>query len=113
MKHPATFGNTNPRPTADLIFSLFYKSDAPWNESGWRDPRFDQLLLAARGEADEARRKQMYGDMQVITHDRCGVVIPVFASSLDAYDRRLQGLHPIPAGGLMAYGFAEYVWLES
>ncbi|MDB5447898.1 MAG: transporter substrate-binding protein [Phenylobacterium sp.] len=113
MKHPLTFGNTNPRPTADLIFSLFYKSDAPWNEAGWKNARFDQLLLAARAEADEARRKQMYADMQVMVHDHGGVGIPVFIGSLDAFDRRLKGLGSIPVGGLMGYSFAEYVWLEA
>ncbi len=112
MKHPLSFGNTNPRPTADLIFSLFYKSDAPWNESGWKNPRFDQLLLAARGEVDEARRKQIYGDMQVLVHEKCGVGIPVFISLLDAHDLRLKGYGAIPIGGLMGYSFAEYVWWD-
>ena len=112
MKHPLTFGNVNPRPTADLIFSLFFKSDTDWNESGWKNARFDQLLLAARAEADEAKRKQMYGDMQVLVHEAGGVGIPVFISSLDAFDRRLKGLGSIPVGGLMGYSFAEYVWLE-
>lgn len=112
MKHPLTFGNTNPRPTADLMFSLFYKSDADWNESGWKNARFDQLLLAARAEADEAKRKQMYGDMQVLVHNHGGVAIPVFISNLDAYERRLKGFGSIPIGGLMGYAFAEHVWLE-
>jgi len=112
MKHPLTFGNTNPRPTADLIFSLFYKSDAPWNESGWKNPHFDQLLLAARGEVDEAKRKQIYGDMQVLVHDKCGVGIPVFISLIDAHDLRLKGYGAIPIGGLMGYSFAEHVWWD-
>jgi peptide/nickel transport system substrate-binding protein len=112
MRHPLTFGNTNPRPTADLLFSLFYKSDADWNESGWKNAQFDQLLLAARGEADEARRRQMYADLQVLVHEKGGVGIPVFISSLDGYDARLRGLSPIPIGGLMGYSFAEYVWWE-
>jgi peptide/nickel transport system substrate-binding protein len=112
MKHPLTFGNVNPRPTADLMFSLFFKSDADWNESAWRDARFDQLLLAARAEADEAKRKQMYGDMQALVHDHGGVGIPVFISNLDGYDRRLKGFGSIPVGGLMGYSFAEYVWWE-
>ena len=63
MKHPLGFGNIGARPTADLMFSLFYKSDAGNNESGWKNEQFDQLLLAARGETDEAKRKQMYADM--------------------------------------------------
>jgi peptide/nickel transport system substrate-binding protein len=112
MKHPLTFGNTNARPTADLIFSIFFKSDASANESGWKDPRFDQLLLAARGEADEAKRRQMYADMQVMVHDLSGVAVPIFIASLDAFDSRLKGLQPMPLGGLMGFAFAEHVWLE-
>jgi peptide/nickel transport system substrate-binding protein len=109
MKHPLTFGNTNPRPTADLIFSLFFKSDATWNESAWKSPHFDQLLLAARGEADEARRKQMYGDLQTMVHGGSGVAIPVFISLVDAFDSRLKGVFPIPIGGLMGYSFGDHV----
>jgi peptide/nickel transport system substrate-binding protein len=94
------------------LFSLFYKSDAPWNESGWRNEQFDQLLLAARGEADEVKRKQVYVDMQVMIHEQCGVAIPMFISLIDGYDRRLKGLGAIPIGGLMGYSFADYVWLD-
>lgn len=113
MKHPLGFGNTNPRPTADLQFSLFYKSDAPWNESGWKNAQFDQLLLAARGEADETKRKQLYGDMQVLVHEKGGIGIPVFISLIDAYDRRIKGYGSIPIGGLMGYSFADHVWLDA
>lgn len=112
MKHPLTFGNTNPRPTADLLFSLFYKSDAAWNESGWKHPHFDSLLIEARGEADEGRRKQLYGEMQGIVREHCGVGIPAFISLMDGYDRRLKGLYPVPLGGFMGYTFAEHVWWE-
>lgn len=112
MKHPLTFGNTNTRPTADLIFSIFFKSDAVANESGWKDPRFDQLLVTARGEADEAKRRQMYADMQTLVHDGSGVAIPVFITNLDGYDSRIRGLVPVPLGGLMGFAFAEHVWWE-
>jgi peptide/nickel transport system substrate-binding protein len=112
MKHPLGFGNTNPRPTADLLFSTCFKSDAPWNEAAWKSEQFDQLLLAARGEADEVKRKQMYGDMQVLVHEKGGVGIPVFISLIDGYDNRLRGYGSIPIGGLMGYQFAENVWLD-
>ena len=113
MKHPLGFGNVNPRPTADLLFSTSFKSDAPWNESGWKNAQFDQLLLAARGEADETKRKQMYGDMQVLVHEKGGLGIPVFISLLDGYDKRVRGYGSIPIGGLMGYSFADNVWLEA
>ena len=56
LKTPFVFGNVNPRPTADILLSLFFASDAAWNESAWKDPKFDQLLVAARGVADETKR---------------------------------------------------------
>ena len=112
MKHPLTFGNINPRPTVDMLFSTFFQSDSPLNESGWRDARFDALLLSARSERNESRRKQMYWDMQKRVHESCGVGIPAFINLIDACDRRLKGYFPIPIGGLMGYNFAEHVWLD-
>ena len=112
MRHPLSFGNNNPRPTADLIFSLFYKSDAAWNESGWKNARFDRLLIEARGESDQSRRKQLYGEMQGLVHHHCGVGIPVFISLIDGHDKRLKGLYPVPLGGFMGYQFAEHAWWE-
>ena len=113
MKHPLGFGNVGTRPTADLMFSLFFQSDAGMNESGWKNEQFDQLLLAARGETDEAKRKQMYADMQVLVHEHCGIGIPQFNSSLDGHNAKLKGLSPHPLGGLMGYMFAEHVWLDA
>lgn len=110
MKHPITFGNINPRPTADLIFSLFFKSDADWNESGWKNERFDKLLLMGRAEKNEAVRKEIYGEMQQITHDKCGVIIPTFINQIDGFDNRIKGLEPISMGGLMGYQFSEFIW---
>lgn len=113
MKVPVGFGNVNPRPTADILFNLFFKSDATWNESAWKNERFDQLLAASRAETDEAKRTQMYHDMQMLIHENSGIGIPVFINNLDAHSSRLKGLRPMPSGGLMGYGFAEYVWLDS
>jgi peptide/nickel transport system substrate-binding protein len=113
MKHPLTFGSINARPSADVIFTQFFKSDAPWNEANWKSPKFDQMLVAARGEPDEAKRKQIYGDMQVLVHENGGIGIPMFQSWLDAYSVKLKGLGTIPLAGLMGFMFAEHVWLES
>lgn len=113
MKHPLSFGNVNARPSADVLFTQFFKSDAPWNEANWKNPKFDQMLVAARGEPDEVKRKKIYGDMQVLIHDAGGIGIPLFLSSLDAHTSKLQGLGSIPLAGLMGFMFAEHVWLES
>ncbi len=113
MKHPLGFGNINPRPSADILFTLFFKSDAAWNECGWKNAKFDQLLAAARAETDEAKRKQMYWDMQTIVHEGSGIGIPMFLSLIDGLSSKVKGLGSIPLGGLMGYNFAENVWLEA
>ena len=113
MKHPVGFGNINPRPSADVMLSLFFKSDSPQNEAGWKNEKFDQLLVAARAETDQAKRAQMYADMQAMIHNEGGIGIPMFISSLDGHNSKLKGLAAIPIGGFMGNSFAEHVWLDA
>ena len=61
MKHPLGFGSINPRPSADVLFTQFFKSDAPWNESGWKNEQFDQLLISG---ALRNRRRQAQADVR-------------------------------------------------
>ncbi|MDP3550044.1 MAG: ABC transporter substrate-binding protein [Novosphingobium sp.] len=113
MRHPLTFGNINQRPTTDLMFSLFFQSKATENEAGWKNPKFDKMLIEARQTRDQALRKAIYGEMQWMIHRTGGIGIPVFISLLDGYDRRIRGLQPVPLGGLMGYTFGEHVWLDA
>jgi peptide/nickel transport system substrate-binding protein len=113
LNSPVGFGNVNPRPSADILLTQFFKSDAQWNESRWKNEKFDQLLVAARGETDLAKRKQMYADLQTMIYNEAGIGIPLFLASLDGHTTKLKGLSPIPLGGLMGYSFAENVWLET
>jgi peptide/nickel transport system substrate-binding protein len=84
------------RPTADLMLSVAYKSDAAWNESFWKRPQFDQLLLQAQGELDNAKRKQMYHDLQMMVHEDGGEVIPMFNNMLFGARAEVDGLVPAP-----------------
>lgn len=107
------FGNVNPRPSADTLLTLFFKSDAAWNESRFKNEKFDQLLISSRAETDVAKRKQQYADMQTMIHEQAGLGIPLFLASLDGHSNKLKGLSPIPLGGMMGYSFAEHVWLDA
>ena len=113
LKAPLHFGNINPRPTPDILFSLLYASDAPWNESQFKSEKFDQMLMQARGELDFAKRKAIYDEMQVMIANEAGTGIPVFISNVDAHAGNVKGLLPNPLGGQMGYAMAEYLWLES
>ncbi|RFB79807.1 ABC transporter substrate-binding protein [Methylovirgula sp. 4M-Z18] len=113
LKDAVHFGNINARPTPDILFSLLYKSDAPWNESRYKSEKFDSMLLEARGMLDEAKRKEIYGEMQDMICNEAGTAIPAFMSNVDGVSPKLRGLEPNPLGGMMGFAFAEYVWLES
>lgn len=113
LEAPVHFGNINPRPTPDILFSLLYASDAAWNESRYVSERFDSMLVEARGLLDDDKRKEIYGEMQVMVANEAGTIIPVYLSNVDAITTRLKGLRPNPLGGQMGYAFAEYVWLEA
>ena len=68
------------RPTEDWMFSTAYESNKPWNDTFWSNARFDELLVQARSELDDDKRRAMYYEMQEIVHNDGGVVVPFFAS---------------------------------
>lgn len=80
MKKPFCETFWSGRPTADWQFSLAYAADAPWNETYWDNPRFNELLVAARSLSDDAKRREMYREMQAICSEDGGSVIPMFAN---------------------------------
>lgn len=113
IKQPFFFASWNPRPTADIMFTLAFASDAAWNESHWKSPEFDNLLLKARSELDDKKRKAMYCQMETLVRDKAGRAIPCFISFLDGLSAKVQGIRPIPLGNLGGFQFPEDVWLEA
>ncbi|MDF1790960.1 MAG: ABC transporter substrate-binding protein [Thalassobaculaceae bacterium] len=80
MKKPFCAVYWGGRPIEDLMFSTAYQTGVAWNDSYWSDKRFDELLVKARAELDEAKRREMYYEMQLILNQDGGVIIPMFAS---------------------------------
>jgi peptide/nickel transport system substrate-binding protein len=68
------------RPTEDWMFSTAYESGKPWNDTFWSNARFDELLVLARSELDDEKRRAMYYEMQEIVNMDGGVVVPFFAA---------------------------------
>ncbi|RWF77920.1 MAG: ABC transporter substrate-binding protein [Mesorhizobium sp.] len=113
LKEAVHFGHWLPRPTPDIIFSIAYSSNAAWNESRYKSEKFDNMLLEARGLLNEAKRKQIYGEMQMMVSEDAGTVIPAFKTTTDAMSSKLHGFESSPLGPMMGGAFAEYVWLEA
>ena len=68
--------------------------------------------MQARREREDAKRKQIYGDMQTIVYEKNSLVIPAFINFIDAQSSTLRGLKGTPSGRVMGYRFAEFAWLE-
>jgi len=84
MKKPWCFSFWGGRPSEDWMFTMGYAADASWNESRFKDKRFNELLLAARAELDDTKRRSMYVEMQTIMYSEGGSIIPMFANLLMA-----------------------------
>lgn len=94
----------NMRPTANIMMTLAYKSDAAWNESKWQNELFDQTLVEVRSVTDPVRRKQMYCDLQTMIHEENGSSIPLHRNFTDAVASHVKGLTYVP---LNNFGGAE------
>ena len=77
------------RATEDWMFSTAYERGVPWNDTGWDNDRFQNLLLEARAELDSAKRREMYGEMQSLVSQEGATIIPMFANYIDAHSTKV------------------------
>lgn len=72
------------RPTEDAMLSLVYADGASWNESRFKHENFNQLLVTARAELDDTKRREMYYEMQRILSDEGSTLMPMFGNYVTA-----------------------------
>jgi peptide/nickel transport system substrate-binding protein len=111
MKAPFCLSYWGGRPTADQMLSIAYKSDAPWNDSFWKRPAFDKLLVEARAILDDDKRRPLYWEMQKMIHEDGGNLIPMFADFIDAASTKVHGFKPSPVFDFAGGRISELVWL--
>ncbi len=112
LKAPMHVGSWNMRPSANIMMTIAYQSDAPWNESHWKNERFDKLLKEARAELDPAKRYEMNCEMQKMVSDEAGTLIPTHTAYSDAKISKLQGYPRVPLGPFGAMEWPDTAWLK-
>ena len=90
MKKPWCMCYWGGRPTEDWMFSTAYSDGAPWNDTFWKHDRFNKLLVAGRSELDDAKRREIYIEMQKIVSDEGGVIVPMFNNYVFAMSDKVQ-----------------------
>lgn len=103
----------NMRPTANVMFSISMHGDAPWNDTFWKNERFDQLLVEVRGVTDPGLREEMYCEMETLAMDGTGVVIANHRNYLDAKATSVKGVTNVPLASLGGQEWTDTVWLDT
>uniref|UniRef100_UPI003F494977 ABC transporter substrate-binding protein n=1 Tax=Ensifer adhaerens TaxID=106592 RepID=UPI003F494977 len=63
-----------------LQFSQAYLPAATWNETHCDLPQVTELIRTARGIVDDAKRGEIYHELQSIIHEQGGSIIPMFTN---------------------------------
>jgi peptide/nickel transport system substrate-binding protein len=92
--------------------SLATLPTASFNETHWKNPRYNSLYAQAIAAGDPALRTEIAHEMQQIEYDEGGYIIPFFPPVIDGYGTNVGGLVPSKIGlSLNAYDFKN-VWLS-
>ena len=113
IQKPMITSGWDPRPVPDLIFSIAFASESGWNETIWKNERFDKLLVEARSVTDFAKRKEMYGEMQMMLHEDGGHLTMGFRNFVDAARNEVQGISPHGSGPLGFYQAQRTAWIDA
>ena len=70
------------------------------------------MIKQARAELDDAKRKAIWCDLQMIVHEDGGDLVSCFVDYLHGRSANLMGVEPHPSGGLSDQFGAETVWLS-
>lgn len=101
------------RPVQDQMYSTAYLSTADWNDTKFKDPHFDEVLIAARAELDPAKRKAMYSELAHILRDTGGLILPMFNDFVEARRNEVGGWIVDPNGELMNGKALIKCWLNA
>ena len=113
MKAPFVCSYWQGRPTVDNMFTAVWAAESNWNESYWKHEKFNKLLVEARKEKNDAKRSDMYAEMQRICRDEGSTIIYMFGKSLMAVNKKIKFENVaanLDADGLRA---PERWWFES
>lgn len=113
LKTPMHVSSWNMRPSANIMMTLAYKGDAPWNESAWKNDRFDSLLGQARAELDPKKRYDMNCEMQKLISDGAGTLISTHRAYIDAKASNVKGFPRVPIAAFGGMEWPEFIWIDA
>jgi peptide/nickel transport system substrate-binding protein len=87
-------------------YVLFMSSQGTFNDTQWEVPSFDKLIDQGFAEVDEAKRKEIWHEIQQINYDEGGWINWGFYNNVDATAPKVRGI-PLGIRNLNFYHFEE------
>ena len=91
MQAPAFQDYWNSRHPADIL-SLFYRSDAVWNEASYKDPAFDKQIDEVFATTDTRQQRTLIQAAFKYAAEKVPYAIPVFAPQVNVHKKNIQGV---------------------
>jgi len=84
------------RPLGVQTLSLAYRSNVPWNETGYNNPDFDRLVDEAEATLDVEKRREVMARIERMMQDDAVMILPFWRSVFTFFDKRVLGfkMHP-------------------
>jgi peptide/nickel transport system substrate-binding protein len=98
------------RPTVGQQLAQTFLSTANWNDTAWKRPEFDKLVVEASAELDDAKRAKLYEEAQRMIVDDGGMVCFAIGDYLDGYGKKVMGTAPHPHYDMCDQRIAEKGW---
>lgn len=98
------------RPTADQQLSTTFLTGGTWNDTRYANPQFDKLVVAARAELDETKRRAMYAEAQALVSEEAGMICFAVGDTMDGCTTKLMGLEPNGRFDMSDQRLAEKGW---
>jgi peptide/nickel transport system substrate-binding protein len=107
-KVPFGFTVWTHRPLGIMVLGLAYRTGVPWNESNFKNPKFDELLTKAEGLVDINARKEVIKEIEHLMQEEGPIVQPLWRQSYQPFDKQLKGYDAHPT----EYYFCEKMWWD-
>jgi peptide/nickel transport system substrate-binding protein len=101
MKKPFV-GDSWARLHPSIILPQAFGSASTANESKFKDPKFDSLLLDALKTSDEAKQKEIYGEAVRMINDSSSSLIPGWEPTVFGQSTKLSGVQ-FASGGAQVF----------
>ncbi len=112
-KQPFSTSYWGGRPTQDQMYSTAYLSTADWNDTRFLREDFDKVIISARAELDETKRRELYRTAAMMVRDEGGLILPMFNDFIDATGPKVGGWTEHRSGEMMNGYALSKCWLTA